>query len=270
MTGTTPDILTAALSYAVHGWAVLPIQPCGKPPMGKLVPKGLLNATIDPTLLKYWWISEPRANVGIRTGAISGLVVLDIDPRNGGEASLSKWERHWGRMPATLEVLTGGGGRHLFFLHPGGHLSSKPIVPGLDLKADGGYVVAPPSRHPSGKLYEWKQGAGLEDLVLAPLPQGLWRYLSSLTPDCTAARPVSEFRDVAMRGIAEGQRNMWVARLVGHLLRKGVDPLVALYLIAAWNQVHNQPPLPRDEVIKTVNAIAGRELRRRQGRCDHG
>ena len=73
-----------------------------------------------------------------------------------------------------------------------------------------------------------------------------------------------------MHGVEAGQRNTWVTRLVGHLLRRGIDPIVAMYLIAAWNQVHNRPPLPQDEVIRTVNAIAGRELRRRQGGVNHG
>ena len=73
-----------------------------------------------------------------------------------------------------------------------------------------------------------------------------------------------------MRGIGAGQRNTWVTRLAGHLLRHGIDPIVALYLIAAWTQVHNRPPLSLDEVIKTVDAIAGRELRRRQEGGHHG
>ena len=266
----TNSLLNGALGYARHGWPVLPIRPRGKAPLGKLVPRGFLNATTDPEILEQWWATEPCANIGIRTGAVSGLFVLDIDPRNGGEQSLTALEQQHGTLPETLEALTGGGGRHLFIVHPGGHLPSKPILPGVDLKVDGGYVVGPPSTHPSGRLYEWKQGAGPETKALAPLPHRLLKYVQGPRAVSTSARPVSEFRQVAMHGIGEGQRNIWVTRLVGHLLRKGVDPFVALYLTTAWNQVHNQPPLPRDEVIRAVNAIAGRELRRRQGGGRHG
>jgi hypothetical protein len=264
------NLLASALSYSRQGWAVLPIQPKGKAPLGKLVPHGFHNATTDSTILQQWWATEPGANIGIRTGAISGLLVLDIDPRNGGDRSLTELQRQRGTLPETVEALTGGGGRHLFFAHPGGALTSKPFLPGVDIKADGGYVVAPPSLHPSGQLYEWKQGAGPEAKSPAPLPPWLLECLKSPNTGSPAARSVSEWRQVAMRGIGEGQRNTWVTRLVGHLFRRGVDPIVSLYLVAAWNQVHNRPPLPEDEVIRTVAAIAGRELRRRQGNRSHG
>ena len=265
------NLLAAALSYSRQGWAVLPVQSKGKAPLGKLVPCGLLNATTDPDIIQQWWATEPQTNIGIRTGAISGLLVLDIDPRNGGDQSLAELERQYGPLPETVEALTGGGGRHLFLTYPGGSLPSKPFLPGIDVKADGGYVVAPPSHHPSGQRYEWKPGAGPEAKALAALPQRLLDFLKgSNTTASISARSVSEWRQVAMRGIGEGQRNTWVARLVGHLLRRGIDPVVALCLIAAWNQVHNRPPLPQDEVIRTVDAIAGRELRRRQGGRSHG
>src|SRR5574341_875719 len=179
MSRKSHELLTAAVQYIARAWWVLPIQPMGKAPLGRLVPRGFLNATTDPQTLQTWWRAEPRANVGIRTGAISGLVVLDIDPRNGGEQSLRSFEQQCGKLPETLEALTGGGGRHVFFVHPGGHLPSKPILPGVDLKADGGYVVAPPSRHPSGRFYEWKPDAGPELQALAPLPHGLLEFVQT-------------------------------------------------------------------------------------------
>ena len=263
-------LLVAALSYARLAWAVLPVQPKGKAPLGKLVPRGFLNATTDSNILQQWWATEPDANVGIRTGAVSGLFVLDIDPRNGGDQSLAKLERQHGTLPETVEAFTGGGGRHFFFMHPGGPLPRNTFWPGIDVQADGGYVVAPPSLHPSGQRYQWKPDAGPEAIALAPLPQWLLQCLKGTTTASTAARSVLEWREVAMRGIGAGQRNTWVTRMVGLLLRHGIDPFVALSLIAAWNQVHNRPPLSQDEVIKTVDAIAGRELRRRQGGGHHG
>lgn len=264
------DLLAAALSYARPAWAVLPVQPKGKAPLGTLVPHGLLNATTNPDILQQWWAAEPQANIGIRTGAISGLLVLDIDPRNGGDQSLAGWEEQHGTLPETVEAFTGGGGRHLIFAHPGGSLPSRVFRPGVDVKSDGGYIVVPPSLHPSGHLYAWKPDAGPHATALAPFPQRLLESLKHQTTASPSARAVSEWRHIAMHGVEAGQRNTCVAQLVGHLLRLGIDPIVALYLIAAWNQVHNRPPLPQDEVIRTVNAIAGRELRRRQGGPHHG
>ena len=264
------DLLAAALSYSRLTWAVLPVQPKGKAPLGKLVPHGLLNASTDPDILQQWWADEPQANIGIRTGTISGLLVLDIDPRNGGDQSLARWEQQYGTLPETVEALTGGGGRHLVFAYPGGSLQSKVFLPGVDMKADGGYIVAPPSVHPSGHQYAWKPDSGPHAKAVAPFPQRLLESLKHQSTVSPSARAVSEWRHIAMHGVEAGQRNMCVAQLAGHLLRRGIDPIVALYLIAAWNQVHNRPPLPQDELIRTVNAIAGRELRRRQGGPRHG
>ena len=113
------------------------------------------------------------------------------------------------------------------------------------------------------------EGAGPTTKALSLLPPWLLDRLRS-TINTYSGRSPSEWRTVAMHGIGEGQRNTWVTRLTGHLLCRGIDPIVTLSLVVAWNQVHNRPPLPQDEVIKTVNAIAGREWQRRQGEYRHG
>ena len=87
----------------------------------------------------------PTANVGIATGARSGLVVLDVDPRHGGDEQLAAFEAEHGKLPETAAVVTGGGGAHYYFNHPGGDIRSRKLSPGLELKADGTFVVAPPS-----------------------------------------------------------------------------------------------------------------------------
>ncbi|HPD16232.1 MAG TPA: bifunctional DNA primase/polymerase [Planctomycetota bacterium] len=142
---TDNAILEAALEYAARGWLVFPLKPSGKTP---LTPHGFKDATTDPEQIRAWWTQHPDANVGIRTGAVSGLVVLDIDCHGeaDGEASLAKLQEDFGRLPPTLEVKTPSGGRHLYFVHRDGEVKSRNgLRPGLDLKADGGYVVAPPS-----------------------------------------------------------------------------------------------------------------------------
>jgi hypothetical protein len=135
--------LANALAYSKRGWHVFPCRPGGKVP---LTPHGFKDATRDAARLVDWWRRWPDANVAIATGAVSNLIVLDIDPRHGGDDTLAELEHKHGVLPATPSVKTPGGGAHYYFRHPGGHVPSGPVAEGVDLKADGGYVLAPPSR----------------------------------------------------------------------------------------------------------------------------
>ncbi len=154
-TATTNNVLACALWYASLGWPVFPCRPGAKEP---LTAHGVLDATIDEQTIRSWWAKWPAANVAIATGAKAGLVVLDVDPRHGGDESLAALEAKYGKLPSTVECLTGGGGRHLYFKYPGGTIKNATALggwPGLDVKGDGGYVIAPPSIHPSGERYRW-------------------------------------------------------------------------------------------------------------------
>jgi hypothetical protein len=103
-----------------------------------------------------WWCDQPNSNIGIATGAISGVVVIDVDPRHGGDDGLQAAQDRLGRLPDGPVARTGGGGRHLPFAHPGGQVASRiAIFRGVDVKADGGYIVAPSSLHVSGREYRW-------------------------------------------------------------------------------------------------------------------
>ncbi len=130
----------------------------------------LQGDAVDEDQLRTWWTRWPDANVGVVTGAWSGVVVLDVDPRNGGDGSLAELERVGGAAPVTPESSTGGGGRHLWFRHPGRPVRSAPLAAGLDVKGDGGVAIAPPSRHASGRRYEWIEGRSPADVELAALP----------------------------------------------------------------------------------------------------
>lgn len=164
----------AALAYAAHGWAVFPCHSpvpscgcsCGNPACpspGKhpRVPTGLKAATTDRLTVAAWWQRWPGANVAIRTGAVSGLVVIDVDPPHGGDASVDALVRRHGALPHGRAVRTGSGGSHLYLAHPGRRVRNDAgtrLGPGIDIRGDGGYVIAPPSRHPSGGSYSWVQG----------------------------------------------------------------------------------------------------------------
>src|SRR5262249_22810872 len=128
----------------------------GKHPIGTLVPRGVKDATTDPDTILRWWAECPSANVGIATGALSGFIGLDVDPRHRGDESLAALEREHGKLPATVEAGTAGGGRHLLFAHSGVPIRNRVnLARGLDVRADGGYIVAPPSQHASGEAYAW-------------------------------------------------------------------------------------------------------------------
>ncbi len=170
-------LLESALNYAEHGWKVLPLQTphegecscgtdCGNH-IGKhprwnpnLLPSGWKSATTNSDLIREWWHTWPDANIGIVTGVTSGLIVLDIDPRNKGDDTIAELLLKYGDLPDSLRVRSGGGGWHIYFRHPGGHIKSTTLAQGVDLKADGGYIVAPPSLHASGELYRWENDNG--------------------------------------------------------------------------------------------------------------
>ena len=241
--------LEAALDYARRGWSVIPVRPRDKRPL--LPWEAHQHRRADPAQVRRWFARWPAANVAVVTGAVSGLVVLDVDPAHGGEESLAALARRHGGLPATVEARTGGGGRHLYFRHPGGLVRNRVgLAPGLDLRGDGGYVVAPPSRHPRGGAYRWRAGRSPGDLPLAPLPAWLQRR------GRRGGHPVSHWRRLVGEGVAEGRRNNSIASLAGHLLWHGVDMRVVMELLLCWNAVRCRPPLPVDEVVRTVESIS--------------
>lgn len=222
------------------------------------------SATCDPDAMRTWSQEFGDFNVGLVTGSRSGIVVLDIDPRHGGDVSLKELEREFGRLPDTPIVHTGGGGEHLYFRMSGPMRSRTGICNGLDFKADGGFVVAPPSLHASGVRYEWDGVLNLETVPLAPLPT----WLLALVASPPNSRPGERRRTgtALVTALVEGQRNNVLTSVAGHLLRRYVDPGLVLELLHAANQAYGQPPVPRDEVDRIIESVARMERRRREQR----
>ena len=186
-----PDMLVASLAYAAQGWAVLPLWwpifagdgsvrcACGRPdcaspakhPIGRLkgALHGVIDASRDPREIRRWWERYPQANIGIATGAISGMWVLDVDVKDRGDRTLVDVVRDHGPLGDTLHAFTGGGGDHYFFRYGERVPSSRVRFGlGLDTRAAGGYVVAPPSMHASGERYAWPIGGDDVDILDAP------------------------------------------------------------------------------------------------------
>lgn len=134
------------------------------------------------------------------------------------------------------------------------------ILPGLDVRTDGGYVVAPPSLHASGTEYLWPLAP--DEVDAAPCPAWLLEHLRQ--PGGSASRSHDDWRELVANGVPEGERNSSVAALAGHLLAHRIDGRVCLGLLTAWDMVRNRPPLGPAEVEKTMLSIAQRELSKRK------
>jgi hypothetical protein len=266
------DMAAAAIGYARLGLRVFPCWPalvyayglicgCGKRactspakhPIGRLVPNGVLDATSDEAQVAHFWAGRPDANIGMATG---DLVVIDIDPRHGGDIGTLQAREP---LPPTWRAATGGGGQHLFFSTTQSlRNTAGKLGTGIDTRGVGGYVVLAPSRHINGMRYVWELGPGQSPL--AQLPDWI---IEALTKTASSPRGRTDWRSLVTSEIPQGQRNDAIAKLCGHLLRHRIDPKVVLNLMLDFNTLHCCPPLPVHEVVAVVESIAGRELERR-------
>lgn len=251
-TAEATAIPQAARGYAARGWSVIPMQPHGKRPI--IAWRDAQQHAASAETIDSWFTRWPDANVGIVTGRVSGLVVVDVDAQHGGPASVAGVEAARGPLPRTVEAQTGGGGRHLYYAHPGTPVANRVAIrPGIDLRGDGGCVVAPPSIHPNGRRYAWVAGCGPGEIALAALP-------AHFGAASIATRPIGHsrlhWRRLVREGVGEGARNNTIASLTGHLLQRGVDLDVVAELMLAWNRTHCRPPLADAEVLRVVESIA--------------
>jgi hypothetical protein len=151
--GALSPLGQAAIEWARAGFAIFPCRPCGKEPLTK---HGFKDATRDEAQIRQRWTKWPDANIGLATGRENGIAVIDVDGLEG-EKRLALLEEKFGKLPPTSRGDTGNG-KHLIFATPE---DCGPVpcgaADGLDFRADGGYVIAPPSVHPNGKTYEWDE-----------------------------------------------------------------------------------------------------------------
>lgn len=226
-----------------------------KHPVWQYAPQGLKNATKDIAILRKMFGGFGFRNVAIATGSISGIAVLDVDAKNGGYESLAALEAKHGALPSTLRFCTGGGGMHYVFRHPGVEIrnSAGQLGSGLDVRGDGGYIVAPPSHHISGGLYQLAKGCG-PSTPIAPPPAWLLRLMQQGGGN-SASLGKPHVADLVRGTLPGGQRNNSITRIVGHLLAKRVDPRICLDLMLAFNEARCSPPLDASEVAGIVASI---------------
>ncbi len=261
----TPNRMAeAATSYAAKSWHVLPVHTCadgacscgkntcyhaGKHPRTR---RGVHDATTDVLKIKRWWHSWPDANVGIATGSVSGLVVIDLDNKNGksGEENFRALADKHGGMPSTMTVVTGNG-LHLYFRHSGVGIksSTSKLAVGVDVRADSGYVVAPPSIHESGRRYALQ-----DDHEVLDLPQWLEEQITS-----SSVRGQTEDNEAGVgllqeKGdVLEGQRDDTLTRRAFSMrVRQGKSEDEIERLILEFNRTRCKPPLAEAEIREMV------------------
>jgi len=279
-------ILSTALAFARHGHGVFPLwwpvthngqtvcscgRTCGKQaakhPHGRYAPNGVRSASTEPGVIKLWWeLRVPEANLGVST---QKLVVVDVDPRHGGDESFRTLEREHGEMQ-TWRSLTGGGGTHDIYAAPPGveisnvvaeQMKDPPLGPGIDIRARGGYIVAPPSRHMSGRSYAWSVDHHPADVPLAPAPDWLIERLTTARGGRKGHDPVEWAAD--KEGKFEEYRDKKIAEIAGKLLRAvSLDPAFVATLVHDWNECHCDPPLPEREVQDIFDRICKLEIKR--------
>ena len=222
-----------------RGWAVFPCVPNEKKP---LTTHGFKDATHSHFRAAQWWSQNPNANIGIATGEVSGkIAIVDVDVKNGakGRESLASLK---GIAP-TLTATTPSGGWHLYYRAPGRLRSRNGLLLGVDLKADGGYVVAPGSEI-DGTPYEWMD----PEVPIAPIPNSILELLESEAPKSVTLDPEAI--------IGEGLRNETLASIAGAMRRKGLASDEIAAALKVVNAKRCQPPLPEREIETIAASIA--------------
>jgi len=245
------DLTDAALTYAAHGWSVIPLRRRGKAP---LTPRGVKDANTDANTIRRWWRRWPGANIGLAVP--EGFLVVDVD----SPEALHRLRAENVELPTTTRAKTGRG-LHLWYASGDVAVRNRvALFPGVDVRAPGGYVVAPPSLHRSGRIYRWE--VELDRSAIAECPE--WLLCRLTKSRAQTGRSDEEWIHKIREPVPQGRRNQSLAEVAGLLFRR-LPAQVAAELAYCWAQVKLSPPLPPSEIRQTVESIAGREVRRRRG-----
>lgn len=244
-----PDMLQEALHYAELGMAVFPLVPRDKTPATE---HGFKDATTDPEKIRKWWHLQPDCNIGIATGEVSRLVVIDIDndetTGKDGSGELRKWEKSNGDLPETWTVTTGRGGAHYYYRTTEDFRSKASIFPSIDVRGNGGYVVAPPSVHPNGQPYEWDGMYNPDDMAIAQVNDTVRRFLKG----AQHKEQNEDIQQIQQKPIESGRRVNSLVSWIGALRNVGLDTDLITEKIRRVNETQCNPPLTEDELRKEV------------------
>lgn len=248
--------LQILFKYVDSGFKIFPLQwmegdrcscplgeTCYNPAKHPRTSNGVLDAVGERKVVKDWHGVWPKANWGLATGKSSGVIVLDVDAGKGGFDSLRSLT-----VPLTAVVATGGGGRHYYFMHPNFEVknSAGKLGPGLDIRGHNGYVILPPSVHPSGNPYRWlatpRQVGGI-----AEVPDSL-------------AKKLQEANNTKVKAdsngfIPEGARHSMLVSLAGFMRRRKLNMASVEAALIAVNEVASESPLPQEEIDQILRSV---------------
>lgn len=264
-----------AQAYARKGWPVLPIwwpvdrfvcacpvgADCKDPGKHPLTAHGSHDATTDQDQIARWWRRWPKANVGLAPGVEAGFWVLDIDTKGGGAKSFQAAYSKHGMPDPTVVAITGGGGRHVLWRTWGAKVPNHVgLLPGVDVRGDGGVIVAPPSIHGgSGRRYEWHGDGTPGKVPLGETPN--WVRVLVLAGTNGNRRRPGNFSGAKPRidvdaepSLGEGERNRGLFRLLCRLIWEDRDAAEVERLAYYVNTAKCSPPLRDREVLKILTS----------------
>lgn len=249
------EIFEAAVKYAKRGWSVFPVRKNKTP----YTPNGFHNATTDIRTIERWWKEHPDANVGIATGSMShGLTVIDIDIDDNkgihGDESFRDWCDDEGVFIDSLTAVTGRGGKHLYFTSTYPYGNKTGVLPGVDIRGEGGYVIAPPSIHENGRHYYFDGDEDEEEIVCLQEDSDAEYFFNEM---CKS--PMGDKEPLVVpEEMKEGGRNDLLFKMAASFQAKGVEDAVILASLQGYNEKHCNPPLPDEELEKIVQNVVTR------------
>ena len=240
-----PSMYDAAIEYAKKGFAVFPLKYRDKVPLTR---NGCKDATTDAAQIKAWWQKYP--NIGLATGSVSQnvfVIDLDIDEDRGidGYHSLEDWQREHGDFPETWTAITGRGGYHLYYRGNGKIKNRAGIIDGVDIRGNGGYVVAPPSIHKNGNRYEWEYSP--DEFEIAKADNNVEYFLNHDDHRQSASFTMPNI-------VSAGQRNQMLFRFACMMQAKGASDQSVFAATMAENESSCSPPLTEQEVRIIVSS----------------
>lgn len=258
-------LLFAALTCAEWGWSVLPLHTltnnhcscsdriCKSPGKHPATKNGLKDASKDFDQIIKWWKQNPKWNLGIATGSVSGgLVVLDFDAKRNGLDAISALN-----LPNTMQVITGGGEHYYFYSDVTIKNSQNKLAPGVDVRGEGGYVVSPPSLHHSGKRYEAVDGAAVADLpahIVAKLVAPVTPVSAAVTDDDLIVTDATLLPEQVIEG--QLSRHEFLVSAAGRLHSAGLTGIELEIALKGINQQRCRPPKADYEVSKIAQWVS--------------
>lgn len=242
------ELLDAALKYATkYKWAVFPVSQQTKKP---LTPHGCKDAKKDPGAIRSWWKRYPDASIGIATGSASNLLVIDedVDEDKGlnGVHEMQIWETDNGELPETVRAITGRGGAHLYYRYEGKDLGNRAgVIEGVDIRGEGGYIIAPPSIHPNGTQYEWE--CDPEETEISDINDTIKKLLA-------ITKKSSREKFKLPKIIESGQRNSTLYRFACSLQSQGLADEAITAAVMAENDTRCKEPLSKDEIGQLIES----------------